>query len=85
MSKSRIVRTTAIFKCVVTMRNGAHKIVRMTNDKVARFCAAMRELRTSPWLTQRYEDFFRDLEVDFRQVLSCKFINERSGDVLIEI
>lgn len=79
------MRTTAIFKCVVTMSNGMHKIVRMTIDKVAQFAAAMRELRNSPWLTQRYERFFESIDVDWRQVKSCKFINERTMETLIEI
>lgn len=82
---SKIIRTTAVFKCVVTLSNGMHKIVRMTIDKVAQFAAAMRELRNSPWLTARYEKFFESIEVDFRQIKSCKFINERTMETLIEI
>ena len=81
---SRELRTTAIFKCVVTLKSGAHKVVRMAVDKVARFAAAMRDLRTSPWLSQRYEEFFRSIEIDFREITSYKFINERTGDVLLE-
>jgi hypothetical protein len=79
------LRTTAIFKCVVTMKNGAHKIVRMAVDKVAKFAAAMRDLHASPWLSQRYKEFFDSMEIDFSEVSSCKFINERTGEELLTI
>ena len=82
---NKIIRTTAVFKCVVTLRNGMHKIVRMTIDKVAQFAAAMRQIRESPWLTARYEQFFDSIDVDWRQIRSCKFINERTMETLIEI
>ena len=82
---SRELRTTAIFKCVVTLKSGAHKVVRMAVDKVARFAAAMRDLHTSPWLSSRYIDFFQSIGVDFREISSCKFINERTGETLITI
>lgn len=82
---NKIVRTTAVFKCVVTLRNGMHKIVRMTIDKVAQFAAAMRQVRESPWLTARDEQFFDSIDVDWRQIRSCKFINERTMETLIGI
>ena len=83
--KKRILRTTAIFRCIITMQDGFHKTVRMTVDKVAKMCSALKELRESPWLTRRYEDFFHEIGIDFRQVARCKFINERTNEVLLEI
>jgi len=74
-----------MFKGIVTLKNGAHKIVRMTIDKVAQFAAAMKQLREMPWLTKRYEDFFNSLEIDSKQILSCRFFNERTGEELINL
>lgn len=80
-----MIRTTATFKCVVTLANGFHKIVRMSIDKVAKMRAALRQLKESPWLTKRYVDFFREMEISATEVMGCKFINESTGEVLIEI
>jgi len=78
------LKTTAIFKCIVTLKNGLHKTVRMTVEKVTTFFTALRMLKESPWLTSRYEEFFREIGIDFRDISHCKFINERTRDVLIE-
>ena len=80
-----MIRTSAVFKCIVTLKNGAHRIVRMTIDKVAKFTAAMRMLKESPWLTRRYEDFFKELDINADDVAHCKFINEWTGETLLSI
>lgn len=80
-----MIRTTAIFRCIVTLKNGLHKTVRMTVEKVAKMCAALHQLKESPWLTARYEQFFLEIGIDYRYVAGCKFINESTGETLIEI
>lgn len=80
-----IFQSTAIFKCVINLSNGMHKVVRLTIDKVAQLTAAIRELRNSPWLTDRYMKFFDDMEVDYRLVSGCRIKNEQTGAILIEI
>lgn len=82
---SKECRTTAIFKCIVTLKNGAHRILRMSIDKVARMTAAIRELRMSPFMRQRYVDFFEDYDINAYDVEACRFINERTGQVLLSI
>lgn len=79
------IRTTAIFRCIVTLSNGFHKTVRMTIDKVARMAAAVRQLRDMPWLTDRYSEMFDELEINPKDFVSCKFINERTGESYLEL
>ena len=85
MGRTRFLKTNCVFKCIVKMSNGMHKVVRMTIDKVATFAAAMRCLRECPWLTRRYEDFFSELGINYRNVESCRFINEWTGEELLSI
>ncbi|MBQ9560569.1 MAG: hypothetical protein IJV08_11430 [Bacteroidaceae bacterium] len=35
------------YKCIVTLHNGAHKIVRMTKDVVAKICYLYRQMQRS--------------------------------------
>lgn len=70
------------YKCIVTLTNGAHRIVRMTVDVMAKFITAFRERQRAPWLCKRYEEFFRSLELLPSQVKSLLFINEYTGERL---
>ena len=79
------MRTTAIFKCVVTLSNGMHKIVRMTIDKVAKLCTAFRQKKEMPWLQKRYDEFFGELGIRPNEFVSCRFINERTGEELLSL
>lgn len=78
-------RNSAIFRCVVTLKNGFHKTLRLTIDKVAKMCAAVRQMRELPWLTERYEQFFEKYGIVPSEFSSAKFINERTGDELVSI
>lgn len=74
-----MIRTTAIFRCVVTMKNGTHKIMRVTIDMVARITTAFREHQKS---------IFKDIDLlivgcdvlNFLLVDRIKFINERTNE-----
>ncbi len=79
------MKTNAIFKCVVTLSNGMHKVVRMAIDKVARMAAAVRQLKEQPWLTRRYDELFKELEILPEEFVSCKVINERTGEELLTL
>ena len=61
---SKELRTTAIFKCIVTLKNGFHKTLRMQVNKVAQLVAALRQLKQMPWLNNRYESLFREYDID---------------------
>lgn len=80
--KKNVFKTTAMFRCVVTLRNGAHKIVRMTVDVMAKLTYAFRRKQSDPWLTERYEDVFRQFELLPSQVVKLLFINEYTGERL---
>lgn len=70
------------YKCIVTLTNGAHRIVRMTKDVVAKLSYAFRRKQNDPWLTKRYEDVFMQLELLPEQVARLLFINEYTGERL---
>ena len=70
------------YKCIVTLRSGAHKIVRMTKDVMARLVMAFRKNQTDPWLTRRYEETFENLGLTPGQVIRLLFINEFTGEKL---
>lgn len=78
------MRTTAIFKCIVTLANGTHRIVRVTIDKVARIVSAVRELG-SPWLNDRCQQTFRQMGISPKDFVSCRFLNERTGEELLSL
>ena len=78
------MRTTAIFKCIVTLSNGTHRIVRVTIDKVAKIVAAIREL-SQPWLSDRYQQTFEQMGISPRDFVSCRFLNERTGEELLSL
>lgn len=73
--------TMQIFKCIVTFKNGAHKILRITIDMVAKLTYEFRNCQKnlfSPseiWLLEITE---QDL-LNLSEVKSCRFINEKTG------
>jgi hypothetical protein len=83
--KNKVLRTTAIFRCIVTLKNGAHRIVRTTIDNVAKLNAALLQYRDFGLLNNRYSDFMKELGLAAYDVLSCKVINERTGQELMTI
>lgn len=70
------------YRCIVTLKNGAHKIMRMTKDVMARLTYGFRRSQTDPWLCKRYEDIFRQFELKASEVAKMLFINEYTGERL---
>ncbi len=70
------------YRCIVTLSNGAHKIVRMTKDVVARLVTAFSKSQRDPWLRKRYEETFKSLGLVPHQVKKLLFINEYTGEKL---
>ena len=79
------LRTTAIFKCIITLKNGAHKIVRMTIDKVASVTCAVRDLKNIGLVSKRHIEILKELEIQAYQIAGCRFINERTGQELLSL
>ena len=71
------------FRCIVTLRNGAHKILRMTRDVMATMVTAFRSAQKSPWLIKRHADLFERFGLTPSQVLCLLFINEYTGEKLV--
>lgn len=85
MKQNKLFKTTAIFKCIITLKNGAHKIVRMTIDKVASVTCAVRDLKNVGIVSKRHVDLLRQLEIQAYQIAGCRFINERTGQELLSL
>ena len=79
------VRDNDIFKCIVTLKNGMHKTVRFAIDKVQKMIVAVRQIQRFPFLSDRYRDFLYGLEINPYQIESCKFINERTGELFLSL
>lgn len=80
-----IFKTTAVFKCIITLKSGAHRIIRMSIDKVAKFNAAIRQARDLGLLNRRYSEFLNDLELKAQEILSYRIINERTGEEFLSV
>ena len=80
-----IFKTTAVFKCIITLKSGAHRIIRMSIDKVAKFNAAIRQARDLGLLNRRYSEFLNNLELKAQEILSYKIINERTGEEFLSV
>lgn len=70
------------YRCIVTLTNGAHKIVRMTKDVMATLVTGFRKMQNEPWLTKRYVEVFKRFELMPSQVSKLLFINEYTGEKL---
>ena len=85
MKQNKLFKTTAIFKCIITLKNGAHKIVRMTIDKVASVACAVRDLKNIGLVSKRHIEILNELEIQAYQIAGCRFINERTGQELLSL
>ncbi len=85
MYKKSTIKTDAIFKCIVTFKNGAHKILRISIDMVAKITYEFRECQKNlfkeTWLLFITANDF----INLSQIKSCKFINERTGSEFLSI
>lgn len=81
-----MIRTTAIFKCIVTLKSGAHRIIRMTIDKVAKFVNLFKEQQTNVFKDESYLfDLSEDEALLMASVAGAKFINERTGEEFLSL
>ena len=85
MEQNKLFKTTAIFKCILTLKNGSHKIVRMATDKVASVACAVRDLKNIGLVSKRHIEILKELEIQAYQIAGCRFINERTGQELLSL
>ena len=83
--KKKLFATKAIFRCIVTLKNGFHKILRLTIDKVATFNAAFKQVKENGLLCSRYVEFMKTMDLDGYEIHSCKFVNERTGELFLSL
>ncbi len=81
----REFRTTAIFKCLVTFKNGTHKILRMTIDLVARVTTKFRECQKSIFHDESWFILIGGEYLNLSEIAQAKFINEHTNEELVTI
>lgn len=80
------LRTTAMFKCIVTLKDGARRIIRMTIDRVARFVTLFREQQANIFKDESYLFSLCDDEaLLMASVVGAKIINERTGEEFLTL
>ena len=82
---NREIRTTAMFRCVVTFKNGTHKIIRMTIDLVAKVTTKFRNCRKSIFRDESILLFIGGESLNIAQIAQAKFINEITHEELLTI
>lgn len=79
------LRTTALFKCLVTLQNGSHRIlVGLSTHLVAHIVACYRTCQHSIF-SEHIVVKVHDETVDVSDFRSVKFINERTGEELLSL
>ena len=80
------LRTTAIFKCIVTFKSGAHRIIRMTIDNVAKLVNVFKEQQANVFRDESYLFYLSEDEALLMKfVVGMKIINERTGEELLTL
>ena len=83
--KNRELRTTALFKAIVTLKNGSHKTLRgLTTRLVASIVGCFKCCKESLW-RDHYAMNVNDETVDVSEFASIKFLNERTGEELLTL
>ena len=86
MKQNKLFKTTAIFKCIITLKSGARKIIRMTIDNVAKFVTLFREQQELAFKNESYLfKFSADECLLMSAVDGARFINERTGQELLSL
>ena len=85
MIRRKRIKTTCIFRCIVTLKNGGHKIMRMTIDKVAKFVRQYRDFQRSLFPRESKWDICDAEYVMFAQISEVRFVNEYTGEELLSI
>lgn len=71
-----------IFKCIVTLTCGEHRVKRFNRDMVEKLSYAFRCKQRDPWLNERNANTFRQLSLQPKTVKELLFINEYTGERL---
>ena len=79
------IRTAAYFKCLVTFKNGTHKIIRMTIDYVAKLTAKFRECQRNVLCQESLLLFIGSELLNISEIAKAKFINEETNEELLTI
>ena len=76
--KKKLFTTTAIFRCVIKFKNGFHKTLRMTIDKVATLNAAIKQVTR----LQKIRQLDRSIGDSLKQLYNyrCQMTGEKVGN-----
>lgn len=84
-NQAEVIHENDIVKCIVELKNGLHKTVRVAVDKFRMMFMAVKQLQVFPFLADRYRKFLTDLDINPYQIQGCKFINERTGELFLSL
>ena len=73
------------YKAIVTFQDGAHMILRMTRDLVAKFVTRFREMQKTPYKDLYAWNTSDDEYILMNSIRSVKFIDEYRGSELLTI
>ncbi len=71
-----------IFKCIVTLTCGEHRVKRFNRNMVEKLAYAFRCKQRDPWLNERNASTFNQLSSTPQSVKELLFINEYTGERL---
>lgn len=72
------------YRCIVTLRSGAHKILRMTRDVVAHVVAEFRKMQHCIF-NDRVTVNVGGYTLTLNDVTSLKFMNEYTGEEFLTV
>ena len=70
------------YKCIVTLKNGSHKIVRMTKDVVAHVVTEFRKFQSSIFKDVVLLELANETFLVLNNIRQFVFINEYTGEKL---
>ena len=73
------------YKAIVTFQDGAHRILRMTRDLVAKFVTLFREMQRNPCNGMYAWNISGDEYLLMNGISNVRFINEYTGDELLSL
>lgn len=79
------LRTTALFKCVVELKNGTHIVLRgLSTYLIGRIIGAFRSCQASLWHEHSLMDVNGQI-VDVSSFRGMRFVNESTRELLIAV
>lgn len=73
------------YRCIVTLKSGLHKTLRVSKDMVAKICYEFREMQRSIWKDTIILCVRSGESLTLNDIISCKFINEYTREEFLTL